>query len=187
MKNLLEELEILVEKTCKLDKNNYGYGIWSHHVKPMIQLGYELSDEYGGDKEIITIAILLHDIASIEDPNNSKEHHIIGSKRAEAILKNYNYPDEKIDKVKSCILNHRGIVNNKKTSIEEICVADADAIIHLKEISTLFFLAYSKMNKTMEEGKIWIKGKLERDYEKLSERSKEKYKNEFKTVIKLLE
>jgi uncharacterized protein len=186
MEQMINVLRTLVENACKSDKNIFGYGIWSCHIKPMIPLGQKLADEYGGDKEIITIAILLHDLVSIENEKNYKEHHIIGADRAENILLEYNYPEDKIEKIKLCILNHRSSVNNGKKTIEEICVADADAIIHLTEISSLFFAAYKVMNKTIEEGQNWIKRKLEKDYIKLSERSKEKYKNEFETVIKLL-
>jgi uncharacterized protein len=152
----------------------------------MIPLGRKLAEEYGGDKGMVTIAILLHDLVSIEDENNYKEHHKIGAGRAEEILKRYNYPQEKIERIKLCILNHRSSINNNKNSIEEICVADADAIIHLTKISSLYYAAYREMGKTIEEWREWIKGKLEKDYKKLSEKSKEKYKKEFNMIIKLL-
>ncbi|MDR2476754.1 MAG: HD domain-containing protein [Treponema sp.] len=187
MEQMINELNILVENACKSDKNIFGYGIWSHHIKPMIPLGQKLAEEYGGDKEIVTVAVLLHDLVSIEDEKNYKEHHIIGAERAEKILKGYNYPKDKIEKIKLCILNHRSSVNNNKNNMDEICVADADAIIHLTEIGSLFYAAYKEMGKTIEEGQKWIKGKLEKDYKKLSERSKEKYKNEFDIIINLLE
>ena len=187
MEQIITELSILVENACKLKNNIFGYGIWSHHIKPMIPLGQELAEEYGADKEIVTIAILLHDLVSIEDEKNCKEHHVIGAERAEKILAGYNYSKDKIEKIRLCILNHRSSVNNNKNSMEEICVADADAIIHLMEMPSLFYAAYREMNKTIEEGQKWIKGKLEKDYKKLSERSKEKYRKEFGIIIKLLE
>ena len=187
MEKLVNDLTVLVENACKSESNIFGYGIWSHHIKPMIPLGNDLADEYGADKEIVTIAILLHDLVSIEDKNSYKEHHLIGAERAEKILMEYNYPKEKIDKIKMCILNHRSSVNNNKNSVEEICVADADGIIHLLEIGSLFYAAYKEMGKNIEDGQKWIKDKLEKDYKKLSERSKEKYKNEFEIIIKALE
>jgi uncharacterized protein len=185
MEQIINDLTILVENACKIKNNIFGYGIWSHHIKPMIPLGQKLADEYGADREIVTIAILLHDLAAIEDENNYKEHHIIGAKRAEELLKKYNYPTEKINQIKLCVLNHRSSVNNNKNSIEEICVADADAIIHLQEIGSLFYAAYKEMGKSIEEGQEWIKKKLEKDYKKLSEKSKEKYINEFEVIIEL--
>ncbi|MDR2808783.1 MAG: HD domain-containing protein [Spirochaetaceae bacterium] len=187
VENIINELAVLVENACKSKNNIFGYGIWSHHIKPMIPIGQKLAEEYGADKEIVTIAILLHDLASIQDEKNYKEHHIIGSQNAEKILKGYNYPQEKIEKIKLCILNHRSSVNNDKSSVEELCVADADAIIHLTEISSLFYAAYKEMGKSIEEGQKWIKEKIKKDYKKISERSKTKYKDEYETIIKLLE
>ena len=157
MEHIINDLKILVENACKSKNNIFGYGIWSHHIKPMIPLGQKLADEYGADKEIVTIAILLHDLAGIENEHNCKEHHLIGQERAEKILQEYNYPIEKINKIKLCILNHRSSVNNDKTSIEEMCVADADAIIHLLEIGSLFYAVYKEMGKNIEEGQKWIK------------------------------
>jgi uncharacterized protein len=187
MEQIINDLTTLVENACKSENNVFGYGIWSHHIKPMIRLGQNLADEYGADREIVTIAILLHDLAAIEDENNSEEHHILGAKRAEELLKKYNYPTEKINQIKLCILNHRSSVNNNKNSMEEICVADADAIIHLRALGSLFYLAYKERGKSIEEGQKWIKEKLEKDYKKLSDKSKEKYKNEFEVIIKTLE
>jgi uncharacterized protein len=177
----------LVENACKSENNIFGYGIWSHHIKPMIPLGQRLAKEYGADKEIVTISIILHDLVSIEDKKNYTEHHKIGTERAETILTEYNFPKEKINRIKLCILNHRSSVNNNKNSIEEKCVADADALIHLFEIGSLFFAAYKGMGKSIEEGQKWVKEKLEKDYKKLSERRKEKYRNEFESIIKALE
>ncbi|MCL2831957.1 MAG: HD domain-containing protein [Treponema sp.] len=183
---MIDELYTLTENSCKSPNNVFGYGIWSHHIKPMVPLGQKLAKDYGGDSEIVTIAILLHDLVSIEDQKNYREHHIIGAERAAKLLNDYNYPIEKTERVKSCILNHRSSVNNQKNSIEEICVADADAIIHLTEVSSLFYAAYKEMNKTIEEGQNWIKSKLQKDYIKLSPGSKENYKAEFDNLIKLL-
>jgi uncharacterized protein len=95
MEQFIEELYTLVENACKSKNNIFGYGIWTHHIKPMVPLGQELAEEYGADKEIVTIAILLHDLASIEDKNNSKEHHSIGAEKAEKILESYNKLSEK--------------------------------------------------------------------------------------------
>ena len=187
MEQIIDELTVLVENACKSGNNAFGYGIWSHHIKPMIPLGQNLADEYHADKEIVTISILLHDLAAIENKDNVREHHIIGAERAEKLLQGYNYPNDKTEKIKMCILNHRSSINMKKNTIEEICVADADAIIHLFELGSLFYMVYVEMERSIEDGQKWIKRKLEKDFQKLSERSKDRYRNEFDAVMRLLE
>jgi uncharacterized protein len=187
MENIINDITVLVKNACKSDKNTFGYGIWSNHIKPMLKLGQKLAEEFGADKEIVTISILLHDLAGIENNEHAEEHHIIGAEKAEKILKDFNYPDEKIEKIKLCILNHRSSINNDKNSIEEICVADSDAIAHIFEISSLFYFAYNRMEMSIDEGQEWVKNKLKKDYQKLSERSKMKYKNEFEIITKILD
>lgn len=52
------------------------------------------------------------------------------------------YGEEKICLVQKCIRNHRGSIPLERYSVEELCVADADAISHFDSISSLLYLAY---------------------------------------------
>jgi hypothetical protein len=74
-----------------------------------------------------------------------------------------------------------------QNSIEEVCVADADGIIHFLEVGSLFFAVYKEMGKGIDEGQKWIKEKLEKDFKKLSRKGKEKYGNNFKIMIEALD
>lgn len=183
---LIEELTELVENACKSKSNKYGYGIWSHHIKPMLKISSKLAGFYNAEEEIVIIATLLHDLAGIRDDSKTKEHHIYGAMEAEEILRKYNYPDDGIEKVKKCILNHRGSVNNIKDSVEEICVADADAMTHIEQIGSLFYLVYKEMDMGIEEGIEYIKGKINRDWNKMSEKSKVMFKYKYEKVIDVI-
>ncbi|MEK6263767.1 MAG: HD domain-containing protein [Clostridium sp.] len=183
---LIEKLTELVENACKSKSNKYGYGIWSHHIKPMLQISTKLASFYNADEEIVIIATLLHDLAGIRDNSKTKEHHIYGSIEAEEILRKYNYPDDRIEKVKRCILNHRGSFNNFNDIFEEICVADADAMAHIEQIGSLFYLVYKEMDMEIEEGIQYIKGKINRDWHKMSEKSKEIFKYKYESVIDII-
>ncbi len=122
--------------------------------------------------EICIIAAWLHDIASITDYKLYEEHHIHGAKIASEILRKFKYDDDKIELVKACILNHRGSIDNKRLSKEEQIIADADAISHFDSIPSLLYLAYREKNMNIEEGKKFVKSKLERSFRKLSDESK---------------
>ena len=184
--NLIEKLTVLVEDACKSKSNKYGYGIWSHHIKPMLKISTNLASFYNAEEEIVIIATLLHDLAGIRDDSKTKDHHIYGAMEAEEILRKYNYPDNGIEKVKKCILNHRGSVNNIKDSIEEICVADADAMTHIEQIGSLFYLVYKELDMGIEEGIEYINGKINRDWSKMSEKSKELFKYNYEKVIDVI-
>ena len=132
------------------------------------------------------IAAWLHDIASITDYDLYEEHHIHGAKIADEILRNFKYDKNKIELVKKCILNHRGSLDNKRLSKEEQIIADADAISHFDSVPSLLYLAYKQKNMSIEEGKEFVKSKLERSFNKLSDDSKTFYEEKFKNVMKIL-
>lgn len=66
-----------------------------------------------------------------------EEHHLYGEKIAEELLTKLNYPKDKLELVKKCVLNHRGSTNLKRKTVEEECVADADVIAHFDCIPSL--------------------------------------------------
>src|SRR5574344_716305 len=83
----------------------------------------------------------------------------------EAVVKNAEILAEKYnaDK-KACIINHRGSTDNKRLSKEEQITADADAISHFDNVPSLLYLAYKEKNMSIEEGKNFVKSKLERSF-----------------------
>ena len=58
--------------------------------------------------------------------------------------------------------------------------------LHFDSIPSLLYLAYGERNMNIEEGKNFVKSKLERSYRKLSDESKIFYKEKFENVMKIL-
>ena len=71
-------------------------------------------------------------------------------------------------------------------SVEAVCVADADAISHFDSIPSLLYLAYVKKGMSLEEGISFVRGKLERSFTKLSDRSKEVYREKYARVMSII-
>ena len=90
------------------------------------------------------------------------------------------------NKVKECILRHRGSKDLPRNTIEEECVADADVMAHFDCIPALFRLAYYELKLNVKDGEEYIKKKLERDYYKLSERTRNIIKDRYFNIIKVL-
>lgn len=181
IKSLESELKIICEKP----QNKFGIGLYDHIVA-VVKNGDFLAEQYGADKEVVSIASWLHDIASATDYSLYKNHHIHGAEIAYDILTKFNYDENKIVLVQNCIRNHRGSVKSERSTIEEICVADADAVSHFDSIPSLLFLEYSIRNNGYIEGKEFVRKKLERSFAKLSDRSKELYKDKFNNVMNFL-
>lgn len=183
---LIRKLEIIVENTCKKKANIYGYDAWTYHVKPVIKLAKKLGEKMEADVEIVTIAAVLHDYASVLDKNLYKEHHIHGARLAGEILESFNYDKEKIEQVKKCIISHRGSMNIERLSKEEICLASADAMAHIDQIPSLFSLAYLTHELDISEGSKFIINKLNRSYNKLCDEGKELIKEKYEAAQILL-
>ncbi len=183
--DILEYLQKEVYSRCEKPTNKFGMGCY-YHIEAVVKNSELLAEKYGADKEIVMIASWLHDIASITDYSLYEEHHIHGAEMARDILEKFSYEEEKIKLVQKCIKNHRGSVPLKKCSIEELCVADADAISHFDSVPSLLYLAYAEREMDIAEGIKFVKGKLERSFCKLSEASKEYYKEKYQKVMDVL-
>lgn len=173
MENIISEIYEEVRSRCYSESNYYGTGSWDYHIKLVYELAILNSELYGADKNIVALASLLHDIASVTDKSFKKEHHIIGAEMAGEMLEKYEIDDKDVQLIKNCILNHRGSVLKEKTTPEEVCVADCDAIAHFYSISSLFKLVYHDKEMSIDEGKEFVYNKLQRSYNKLSEIGRE--------------
>lgn len=162
-----------VKRRCLLPTNAYGIGAWDHHIELVYKIATKNYKEYNADYEIIALSSLLHDIASVTNKEYTEEHHIIGAKIAEELLKEYNLEEEKIQHIKKCILNHRGSRLVKKITPEEICVSDSDAMAHFYSIPSLLRMVYVEKQMSIDDGADFVYKKLERSYNKLSEKGKE--------------
>ncbi|MCY6959865.1 HD domain-containing protein [Clostridium sp. ZC22-4] len=98
------------------------------------------------DLEILIPAALLHDIARVEeseDKTGEIDHAVLGSKIAEDILRKLEYEEEKIQKIKHCIVAHRFRTGNEPNTIEAKILFDSDKldIIGATGIARSFMLA----------------------------------------------
>lgn len=175
-----------LKKRCDSPNNFWGPGAF-YHVKAVVDNARFLSKKYDADEEIVTLAAWLHDIGSITNKEFYEEHHLHGARIAEELLLELSYPKERLELIKNCILNHRGSVLKQKNTIEEICIADADSISHFYSVPSLFYLAYVIRGYTIEEGMVFVKNKLERSYQKLSEEGKKVYQEKYKQIMSVFE
>ena len=182
--DIIEYLQKEVYCRCKQPTNKFVIGCY-YHIEAVVKNAEILAEKYGADKETVIIAAWLHDIASITDYAMYEEHHKYGADIAKEILNELNY-DKKMALVQKCILNHRGSVKLKRNSIEELYVADADAISHFDSVPSLLYLAYVEKGMDIEHGASFVKEKFERSYNKLSDQSKEIYKDNYEHVMAVL-
>jgi len=168
----LEKIRKLVEEECQKNSNIFGDEIWTYHILSVVEYAKLLAKKLDADEEIVEISALLHDYAGIKDRDKYANHHVVGAEEAERILKQFNYPEEKIEKIKYYIYAHRGSKSVKRT-IEAECVASADAMAHFDRIPSLFYFIFIRLGMDVDEGRKWLRDKLERSWSKLIPEAKE--------------
>jgi len=181
---IIEQVRKFVEEESKKPTAKYGYSPYRFHLIQVHLYAKQLAEKLKADIEIVEIAAWLHDIGSII--HGREKHHITGAEIAEKKLKELNYPADRIEKVKQCILNHRGSVNNHKQTKEEQIIADADALSHFDNIAGLFHAAFiEKLDE--EEAMKSVLMKLTNSWNKLAfEESKKIIKSKFDAAQTLL-
>ena len=166
------------------DSDDDHYDFWNEHIKYVVEEAIKQAEKFNADLEIVQIGALLHDIALICRVGTRAEHHINGRNLAEEFLKSINYPEEKMQKVLGCVLHHRSSKNAENN--EELCVADADILAHFDNIPMLFDYMFTGKKMNLAEIHKEMPRFLEKDFEDLSERAKEDFKEDYEIYKKIL-
>ena len=136
------------------------------------------------DHEVLELSALLHDIAMTDRTLDRSKHNEYGSEIAEQLLRENNYPEDKIQFVKKCILNHSSKRVEFRTTEEERILVDADGLSHFDSINNLYSLAHNVMELNDEEAIRFIQDKLTKDYNEISEELKYLINDKYEKVMK---
>jgi uncharacterized protein len=180
---MITEIGKIVEEACARETNVFGYGIWTHHIAQVAENGKRLARMFCADAEIVEIAALLHDYASIKDQALYQDHHVHGPMEAEKLLRHFGYPQERIEAVKECIAAHRGSVSRDRRSPEAECLANADAMTHIEQVPSLLELAFVQHGMGIDKGTRWVRAKLERSWNKLSPQVQEMMQEKYQAAL----
>ena len=185
---LIKIVHDAVHKVSKSSKNHAGYSAWTHHIIPAVKFGRILSKKLKADEEIVELALLLHDYGSIYYGVDKLDvHHLTGSKLAEEILTKHNYPKDRTERIKHCIVSHRASQKIPRKTIEAKIVASSDALSHFANIDDLFFLTLVMKKMETDDARRFILKKLANSYKKLMPEAKkliDKKYNAIKIALK---
>ena len=180
---LIDDIAAMVEAACAAPTNEFGYGIWSHHVTQVVANGRRLAPLLGADAEIVELAALLHDYASICDASLYKEHHLHSADVAERLLAERGYPAERIQAIRHCIETHRGSMSARRATPEAVALANADAMSHIQQVPSLLYMVYVQRGMGIEEGAAWVRAKLERTWRKLAPQVQDLIRAEYDAAL----
>lgn len=133
------------------------------HTERVYRNAIKISKEENVDLDVVKAAALLHDIArNMEDTGKIKCHAEEGAKIAKKILKEINFPKEKVEKVVHAIKVHRYSKNKKAEIKEGKIIQDADRLDALGAICIARVFRYgAKEGRPIYDPKIPPKQKYE--------------------------
>ena len=183
---MIGDIRAIVERACAAETNIFGYGIWTHHITKVAENARRLAPLFGADPEVVEIAALLHDYASVKDEALYEDHHVHGPNEAGAILSELGCPEDKIAAVRHAIAAHRASVDVERRSAEARCLANADALAHIENVPSLLHLVYARWGRGIDEGAGWVRAKLRRSWGKLDPRVREMARDSYQAGLKVL-
>lgn len=177
MNNIVEIIKHeIINRSNSFEQQTKGtkdeYNLYEKHIKYVYQYVILLSKNKNVDKEALELSALLHDIAMTDVHLDRAKHNEDGAVISRKLLEKLNYPKDKIELVAKCILNHSNKRKNYRTTEEEQILVDADGLSHFDNIDSLYSLATKVMNLNEDETLIFIKEKLTKDYNEISDEHK---------------
>jgi uncharacterized protein len=157
---MIEKIKSMVLELCKGQEWD-----WKAHIESVVKYSKLLAKKLNADEEICEISAWLHDIKKIKGEH--EKHHVKGSEEAVKILEGYNYPKEKIQQVKHCIITHSSDENYIPESIEAKIVASADALSHFDNLLALAHYTFVLKKESVEQCKENLLKKYGKSWKKL--------------------
>jgi len=163
VKRMQDEIIKRITKFEELTKGTkQEYNLYKEHIQYVYNYACLIAKEKNVDLEIVELSALLHDISMTDSTLDREKHNVYSSKIAEELLLRENYPSNKIQKIKQCIINHNSKRKEYRTTLEEQILVDADAMAHFDCIKSLYSLAHNVMGLNEKDSLSYIKEKLTR-------------------------
>ena len=159
------------------------FNIYKEHIQYVHKYVCLLSQDKAVDHEVLELSALLHDIAMTDRSLDRSKHHEYGSKIAEQLLRDNGYPEDKVQFVKKCILNHSSKRAEYRTTEEERILVNADGLSHFDAIDNLYALAQNVMGLNDEETTRFVQDKLTRDYNEISDELRHLIQDKYDKVM----
>ena len=110
-------------------------------------------------------------------------HNEYGAEIAEQLLRENNYPEDKTQLVKRCILNHSKRRQQYRSTEEEQILVDADGLSHFDTVKTLYSLPSKVMGLSEEDSVRFVQDKMTGDYNELSDDLKYLVKEKYDRIM----
>jgi uncharacterized protein len=188
MSQIVEKMrQEIMERSARFEEQTKGtkdeYNIYREHIQYVYKYVVLLSKDKNVDKEVLELSALLHDISMTGITLDRSRHNEFGADIAGRLLRENDYPEDKVQLVKKCILNHSKKRSEYRTTEEEQILVDADGLSHFDAINKLYSLPSMVMGLSEEDAVHFVQDKLTGDYNELSDDLKYLVKDKYDMVM----
>lgn len=188
MSQIVEKMrQEIIGRSARFEEQTKGtkdeYNIYREHIQYVYKYVVLLSEDKNVDKEVLELSALLHDISMTDMTLDRSRHNEFGADIAEQLLRENNYPEDKVLLVKKCILNHSKRRSEYRTTEEEQILVDADGLSHFDAVKKLYSLPSMVMGLNEEDSVRFVQDKLTGDYNELSDDLKYMVKDKYDRVM----
>jgi putative nucleotidyltransferase with HDIG domain len=159
---IVKKVHDFVKEQSKDSVANGRLEVFKYHILNVKRFAEILADKYPANKFVVIVSAYLHDLYYIQTGNH-EVHEIEGAKFAREYLSKFDIPQQEIELIVGCILNHRGSKKSERQKIEEKIIACADAMDHIDRCLGLFYVGHTDFESAVK----FMKGKLKRSWEKI--------------------
>ena len=185
---MMKKIEDHVKQTCEKKENLLSNHFYHEHLDVVSEYAKKLCIQLSGDQEIVQIASYLHDISAILDFKTLPTHHEDSANIAEELLVQNSYNSSKTAQVKQCILNHTTPISiDNASSVEEVCLSNADAISQIIRPTYWLYFAYNVLSLDYPKAKAWYINKINNNWEALIEPAKTLIEEKYIAVKRALD
>ena len=188
MSQIVEKMrQEIIDRSARFEELTKGtkdeYNIYREHIQYVYKYVVMLSKDKNVDGEVLELAALLHDISMTDMSLDRSRHNEYGAGIAEQLLRESNYPEDKTQLVKRCILNHSKRRQQYRSTEEEQILVDADGLSHFDVVKTLYSLPSKVMGLNEEDSVRFVQDKLTGDYNELSDDLKYLVKEKYDRIM----
>ena len=188
MSQIVEKMrQEIMDRSARFEEQTKGtkdeYNIYREHIQYVYKYVVMLSKDKNVDREVLELAALLHDISMTDMALDRSRHNEYGAEIAEQLLRENNYPEDKTQLVKRCILNHSKRRQQYRSTEEEQILVDADGLSHFDTVKALYSLPSKVMGLSEEDSVRFVQDKLTGDYNELSDDLKYLVKDKYDRIM----
>ena len=188
MSQIVEKMrQEIMDRSARFEEQTKGtkdeYNIYREHIQYVYKYVVMLSKDKNVDREVLELVALLHDISMTDMALDRSRHNEYGAEIAEQLLRENNYPEDKTQLVKRCILNHSKRRQQYRSTEEEQIIVDAEGLSHFDIVKTLYSLPSKVMGLSEEDSVRFVQDKMTGDYNELSDDLKYLVKEKYDRIM----